>query len=213
MEEGKDLKNETENNKKTKLSSIKIIIGIIIIFVGLNGFVGAIKSYTKKEEVQTSSSTKKQKEITKVGSKTYNLGTTVRLGSWEITVLNAEDKKTLKDSFGVKTTENNYIVVKLKIKNMSNQARSLLTYSTETTNNVYYANTRSILELYDGKSTYIADYVLEDYVDNDFDMIFSKINPNTTITYNAVFETDLPSSQKEYKLKLNDNNEVFLKIK
>ncbi len=41
-------------------------------------------------------------------------------------------------------------------------------------------------------------------------MMFSKINPNITITDNVVFETDLLLSQKEYKL--NDNNEVFNKI-
>lgn len=204
----KDVAEKMDTDSKKALYAI---IGTIILLLGLGMILNNISNNTITTSTEYSSTSKSTS--TKSQTKTYNLGTTARVGDWEITVVNAEDKKTLKDSFGTKTTENNYIVVKLKIKNMSNEARSLLTYGTETTDNAYHAYARSILELYDGKSTYIADYGLEDYADNDFDMMFSKINPNTTITYNAVFETGLPSSQKEYKLKLNDNDKVFFKIK
>lgn len=183
------------------------------MFIGLDLSVGAMKSYVENKNIQTSSSTKSKQTSTNSETKIYNAGTEVKLGNWQITVLGVEDKKTLKGSFTTKTTENNYIVVKLKIKNTSNEARSLLTNTTEVTTNSYNIYSRSILELYDGKSTYVANYQLEDYVNKDFDIFLNKVNPNTTITYNAVFETDLPSNQKEYKLKLNDNDKVFIRIK
>lgn len=200
-----------EKGNKNKSPIIVAIIGIIIFFISIEIFLGGMKKNSNSKTAETVS-TKMQKQPT-VKTKIYQLGTTVSVGNWDITIEGSEDKKTLKSIWGNKTTENNYIIVKLKIKNTSNEACSLLTTKTEQTENHVGIYNRSILELYDGKSTYIADYNLEDYVDNDFDIFLNKINPNTTITYNAVFETDLPTTQKEYALKLSNNDKILLKIK
>ena len=192
-------------------SGKKIIFGIIVLIVAFTIFIRVLTGISKSNQKQTGNIKTKQVSSNTMQTtvKKYSLGEIVDIGEWQITVISSEDKKTLKNLYGSKTTDNNYIVVKLKIKNKSNEARTLLTTATDASS-IY---TRSMLELYDGKATYVADYALEDYLDNDFDVFFSKINPNTTITYNAVFETDLLSTQKEYCLKLKDNNNILLKIK
>lgn len=200
-----------EENKKSKSSVILAVMGVIILFVIMEIFIGGIKKISNKETVKPiNAETKKQSTVQ---AKTYQVGSIVKAGNWEIIVEGSEDKKTLEGIWGNKTTENNYIIVKLKIKNISNEPCSLLTTKTEQTENSFGIYSRSILELYDGKSTYIADYNLEDYANNEFDTFLNKVNPNTTITYNAVFETDLPTTQKEYKLKLNNNDKILLRIK
>jgi len=193
-----------------RVSGKKIVVGIVILMVSLTIFVRVLTGISKSNQKQANNSKVKQvsSNTIKTTVKKYSLGEIVDIEDWQITVISSEDKKVLKSLYGSKSTDNNYIVVKLKIKNKSNEARTLLTTATNT-NSIY---TRSILELYDGKATYVADYTLEDYVDNDFDIFFNKINPNTTITYNAVFETDSQSIQKDYYLRLYKKDNILLKI-
>lgn len=202
---------DCKESNKNKSSIISVAIGVIVLFVIMEVFVGGTKRLSNNKTVETYSSKTNIQSVTQ--AKIYQLGSVVKVGSWEITVVGSEDKKTLKSIWGNKTTENNYIVVKLKIKNTSNEPCSLLTTKSEQTENSVGVYTRSVLELYDGKSTYVADYNLEDYADNEFDIFLNKVNPSTTITYNAVFETDMTTTQKEYKLKLNNYDSILLKIK
>ena len=121
-------KDETEKMDSDSKKALYAVIGIIILLLSLGMILNNVSNNTTTTTTAYNSTLKSTS--TKSETKVYNLGTTARVGDWEITVVNAEDKKTLKDSFGTKTTENNYIVVKLKIKNMYNESRSLLTYST-----------------------------------------------------------------------------------
>lgn len=191
-------KTKTKNQAIAGLILLIIAFNISILNIGYN----SISNDTNKV------STKNVNNI-----KIYEVGEIVNIGNWQLKVLGSEDKKILKSNYGSKTTENNYVIIKLQIKNLSNEAISLLTTASELTSSSYQVYSRSMLELYDGKSKYIADYNLDNYVENNFNIMFSKINPNTTITYNAVFETDLTTTQKEYKLKLNNNDNILLKIK
>lgn len=196
-------KNKKQENKGQSITGIvlsTITIFCIVFWLG----IGFNEDYSN--EIASTSIKSESK------SKIYEVGEIVNIGNWQLKVLGSENKKILKTNYKSKTTENNYIIVKLQIKNLSNEPTSLLTTASELTSNSYQIYSRSMLELYDGKSKYVADYTLDSYVDNDFDIMLGKINPNTAIIYNVVFETDLPTTQKEYKLKVNNNDKIFLKI-
>lgn len=196
----------TDNNKTKNYA----VAGIVLVVIAC--IITGVTYESDNENINTSSKATKS-IVTTTKSKEYALGEKVKVNNWEITVLGSEDKKTLKNSYSSKTTENNYVVVKMKIKNLSNEANSLLTTESKLTSQSYSIYTVSELELYDGKSKYTADYNLESYVNKDFNTLINTINPNTSITYYAVFETDKPTSEKDYKLKLKGNNNILLNIK
>lgn len=197
--------------KRNKKPTIFIVIGIILLIWGfLSGVSGLAGIHNSREQATQSSNN--NVIVQKKASKTYNVGETVNIDGWQITVLGSEDRKNIGNEWQQKSTENNYIIVKLKIKNISNNPVSLLTTKSQVSSNSFSILTQSILQLRSGNKTYIADYELEDYVENEFDVFLDKINPNTTIVYNAVFETDLPTTEQYYKLMINDNDEIYLKI-
>lgn len=197
--------------KKNKRPTLFIVIGIILLIWGFSSWIRGLTGIHVSKE-QTTQSSSNNVIVQKKASKTYEVGKTVNVDAWQITVLGSEDRKTIENGWQQKSAENNYIIVKLKIKNISNNPVSLLTTKSQVSNNSFSIRTQSILQLRSGNKTYIADYELEDYVENEFDVFLDKINPNTTIIYNAVFETDLPTTEQYYKLMINDNDEIYLNI-
>lgn len=146
------------------------------------------------------------KKVTE-NSKVYKMGTIAEVGNWEVQILNVENKKNIAEELNLQNTEDNYAVVKLKIKNLSKEPSSLTT--TKVDDNTIFL--QGIFYLTDEEKTYYPNHNLESYI-NDFNIYLDKVNPNTTIEYSAVFETDLPTTEKEFLLKLEDYNNTFFRL-
>lgn len=140
-------------------------------------------------------------------SNEYSINEAVITDSWKIEVLSVENTKIL-DYGGLsqKTTENNYLLVKMKLKNISD--KPITPTKDETDLHLHYTTiqTRSIFELKSGNATYYSNQFLEQYVEDNYFALGNAINPNTEIIYTAVFETDKPSTESQYILEIDDNS-------
>ncbi|MBR2969804.1 MAG: DUF4352 domain-containing protein [Clostridia bacterium] len=114
---------------------------------------------------------------------TYYLGETAKNSDGvEFVVLNVKDTQ----SIGGRTTENNYMIITIKITNKSKEAWS------QNPNNC-------VLILNDAEYEYSSlTYLLEDGMSG-----FDEINPQLSRTFSIVFETPTKSTENIYKVKLS----------
>ena len=119
----------------------------------------------------------------------------------EFCVTNVENVKSIDDGYSEMTTDNNFIVVTIKIVNNSNEP--------------YNVNAGRFILICDGAEyEYEADAVLK--VDNA--MWMDEINPGITKEYKVVYETPTTSVESEYKLKIkpvgfSEKDSVYITLK
>ena len=191
--------NTKKQNSKNHIDDKKagIIIVIILILVSFFGII------TNSDTSNTSTKNSKTSSLMY-----YNIGDVVNYKDWEIKILNVDNTKQLDETM---KTNNNYIVVELEMKNLQDEASSPLTTKRELTTSSYSIYTKSIFEIYAANKTYVASENLESYVDNNFNILFDKINPNTTVKYKVVFETDFTTDDKNVTFGIsNSNNRIKL---
>jgi len=163
------------------------IIIVLVIFIGTSNQENAEKKIIEQTEHVEVQKHSEQKEETAV----YKIGDTVSVGNFEYTVLEVSDSNVLgTNPYLKKETENNYVKVKLSVKNIGNEAK--------------YIDNR-MFELSDKKgSKYSADSTLDMYANESGEnFFFEEINPGITKSAYVVFETPSANSEVHYELKVN----------
>ena len=116
---GASTSKEKKGQQGQSIAGIGLTVFAILMVIGY-GMSGISTSDNKS----TSSNSKTTSSSTSSKTKVYDVGQPVKIGQWEITVLEAEDTQSLGTVYP-KTTENNYIIVKMRIKNLSNENKNL----------------------------------------------------------------------------------------
>lgn len=187
---------EPKKKSKFKIGCLGFI-GIIIVFfiicaigAGNNGNPSVVNtsSNTSNAPTTTQNSTTSPAPTTK----TFKLGETIKIGNYDVTVSNLQNKKSIDDNYGssISSTQNNFAIFTVTLKNNSNSPISsidlgyqhVFTLSSDNTN--YNINTSATISAFT--------------VNNDSNSLssaysaFSTLSPNTPYSGFLVFETAKP---------------------
>ncbi len=135
------------------------------------------------QETEQQNNTEEKEEI-------YKIGDVVTVGDFEYTVLEVSDTKSLgSNPYLKKETENNYIVVKVTVKNIGSEAKTIYT---------------DMFELKDDNDiAYESDGTLGLYVNEGGDgFLLEELNPNISRTGYVVFETPITNLEAQFDLRV-----------
>lgn len=122
---------------------------------------------------------------------TYESSKAEKADNFEYKIVSVQNKKTIGEKYLNKSTENNYVVVKVELVNKSKEAK-MIDYS--------------MFKLKDSADTeYVADPILAVYVDSKSHFSLKKINPNIKINGYVVFEVPKSSKGEKYTLTIADD--------
>lgn len=155
--------------------AFEILVAIIFLIYGVHELYNVFVGEPKKEN-------EKAKQ-----SAAYISSTAEDVDGVDFCITSVKNAKMLGNEFTRITTENNFIVVNIKITNNSNEA--------------YSANYIRFL-LTEGENEYSCyDDAL--FVDNH--MILDSINPSITKEYTLVYEVPYKSNEKDWQMKILHN--------
>lgn len=165
------------------------IIAIIIIssIASNSGDKGKNTTPTSTNSSTSNNST----QPTQQAKKEFKIGETVKAGDIEYTVASVQDKKSIgQNEFTMKNTENNFIVLKVSVKNMGDKSKTIDT---------------NMFKLKDFKgTTYSADAGIAMYANEVGKSFFlQQVNPNITTTGFVVFETPTKNADTPYILEVS----------
>lgn len=211
-----------DNSNRNAWIILIILIAIVFIALFIGGIISAMSEFiieTASTSSTTSSNSKassstSSKNTTTSSSHTYNMNEVVKTDYWQIHIISVDNKQELKRRYyGTKKTNNNYLLIKMKLKNISNQPNQPTRSITSVTNTSVGFQTSSIFEVHSGSAKYYSDYELESYIEDNYTLMFDTINPNTEVEYTVVIETDKPSTESSYILEVHDDSSYITKIR
>ena len=192
-----------------------VIIGyfVISVLIGIATTIMSIDTTNTSTSVSSRNTIATSNKNTKTTpSHTYNMNEIVKTDYWQVQILSVENKKELKrEFFGSKKTDNNYLLIKMKLKNLSNEPNCPTRGITSTTSSYFKIETSSIFEVHSGTAKYYSDMELGNYISNS-NTLFDTINPNTEVEYTVAIETDKPSTESNYILEIHDDSSYVTKI-
>lgn len=191
------------NNDNKNIDNKTVIYLAIIVFVLMVIFV----------IVGSNSTNVNYKNNDTIKEVFYNINEEVKTDCWQIQILSVDNKSKVNDGYNIKETTNNYLLIKMKLKNISNNPASPTRSIKSITNNSIGVMTSSIFEINNGVSNYYTNNELEMYIPNNYLMLWDTINPNTEVEYTAVIETDKQSTECNYILEVHDDSSYVTKIK
>lgn len=186
---------EPKKKSKFKIGCLGFI-GIIILLFIIAAIAGGNNENPSVVKTQSPSNNSTPSQVSNLSSttttKSFKLGETIKMGNYDVTVSNLQNKKSIDDNYGssISSTQNNFAIFTVTLKNNSNSPISsinlgyqhVFTLSSDNTN--YNINTSATISAFT--------------VNNDNNSLstaysaFSTLSPNTPYSGFLVFETAKP---------------------